>query len=241
MIISSADTAIIISALIAQTLKEMGIPFPGVTQAALMYAGWQLATTQYLTGAAIIAVILLGGMAGALTAYVLARHLGLSLVKSFPKYLNMTPEKLEKIKIKLSGKTLPAILFFRLVIPLKVSLSITAGLMRIQLGKFIPGILIALVVWEALYVTLGAIGKQAFKITHLPWDIGLVPSILVAIALGLLIRFGVVWGLRRWEERKSEILNPKSEMPIPSPISCGTGRSCGIREKLNSKLKSDHK
>ncbi len=204
MIISSADTAIIISALIAQTLKEMGIPFPGVTQAALMYAGWQIATAQYLTGAAIIAVILLGGLAGALTAYVLAKHLGLRFIERFPKFLKVTPDKLEQVKIKLGSKTLPAILFFRLVIPLKVSLSITAGLMRIQFGKFIAGILIALVVWEAMYVSIGAIGKQVLQKGHLPWNIGLVPSILATIALGFMIRFGMVWGIRRWEEIKSQ-------------------------------------
>lgn len=38
MLITPADTAIIISATAAQALKELGIPSPGVTPGALMYA-----------------------------------------------------------------------------------------------------------------------------------------------------------------------------------------------------------
>jgi membrane protein DedA with SNARE-associated domain len=207
MIITPADTAVIISATTAQALREIGIPSPGVTQGALMYAGWQLATGNYFTGLAIITGVSTGCVCGALTTYFLANSFGLIFVNRFSKFLRLTPEKLEQVKNMVGRKTLPAIVLGRLIFTLKASLSAAAGLMRIRVSKFMAGTMIALVFWESLYVSIGAIGKQVFKMIDLPWNHSLILSILGAIAVGVLVRFGVIFLFNRRRKQIDQIFS----------------------------------
>lgn len=98
--------------------------------------------------------------------------------------MRLTPERLEQVKNKLGRKALAAIVLGCLIFTLKVSLSASAGLMRIQVTKFAAGIVIAIVAWEGLYVKIGAIGKQVFKVINLPGIMGL---------------SRLFWGQSRWE------------------------------------------
>lgn len=200
--ITAIDTAIIFSALGAQTLKEIGFPFPGVSQGALMYAGWQIATGNQFSGLAIILSVFAGCLLGASAAYWSGRFGGNRIVDRFGKRMGFTAERLEQIKNKIEGRLLPAIIAMRLVLLLKVTLSLSAGILRIPYVKYLTGVVIAMVAWEILYVSIGVAGQGVFKGFNLPWHLGTIPTILIMIAAAIIIRISVILIVKHLKKQK---------------------------------------
>ncbi len=191
--ITAIDTAIILSALGAQTLKEIGIPFPGVSQGALMYAGWQIATGNQFSGLAIIFSVFAGCLLGASAAYWSGRFGGNRIVDRFGKRIGFTAERLEQIKNKIA---------MRLFLLLKVSLSLSAGILRVPYVKYLTGVVIAMIAWETLYVAIGVAGQGVFKGFNLPWHFGTMPTIFIMIAAAIMIRISVILIVKHLKKQK---------------------------------------
>ncbi len=195
--ISPADIAIILTAMVAQALKELGIPSPGVTQGALIYAGIKLTTGNYLTGIAIILAIAFGSLCGASAAYSFGRFLGVPFINRFGKYIKYTPEKMDQFKNKLHNKATLAVLLGRFVPAIMAPLSITAGITRMPVAKYAIGIAVAVILWELFFVGIGAITGKVLDGFNIPDINVLLPVILGAVVMAMLMITGLSWVLRR--------------------------------------------
>jgi membrane protein DedA with SNARE-associated domain len=201
------DTTILFSAMVAQSLKEIGIPSPGVTQGALMYAGIKLMTGDPVTGIAIMLAIVLGSICGSSTAYSLGRFLGLGFLKRCGKYIKYPPEKLEKIKTKLFEKGVLAIVLGRFIPTFMAPTSIAAGLMRIPIVKYTAGTVIAVMLWELLFVGIGAITGKVLDGFQIPrFDVWL-PAILGMLMIVWLVIGVVFWWLKQSKKEPSKTLH----------------------------------
>jgi len=203
--VEHADLAIIGLAFVAQALKEWGIPSPGVTQSSLMYAGCQLTAGSFLTGAVIVISVFSGSLCGSAVAYCAGRFLGLRFVKRFGKYLHLTPEKLDALKMKIGNRATPAIMLGRFVPTMMAPLSVAAGMMRIPMARYSAGIALAVLLWETLFVSIGALtGKELSEVRIL--DIrGILPVLLGAMLAAFLIRTTFIYLLRWRREKKDNI------------------------------------
>ena len=195
------DSTILFTSMVAQALKEVGIPSPGVTQGALMYAGFRLTTGDSVTGIAIILAVVWGALCGSATAYSLGRFLGWSFLKRGEKCNKYAPKKLEKIKNRLLEKGILAVVLGRFVPACMAPVSFTAGLMRMPITKYAAGIAIAVMIWELFFVGLGAISGKVFDGFQIPRIQAWLPAVAGAAVMVLLVTMGVFWGLRRAQER----------------------------------------
>ncbi|RJO62003.1 MAG: DedA family protein [Dehalococcoidia bacterium] len=199
--VERADLAIIGLAFVAQALKEWGIPSPGVTQSSLMYAGWQLTAGSFLTGAAIIVSVFSGSLCGSAVAYCAGRFLGPRFVNRFGKYLHLTPEKLDELKSKIGNRATPAIMLGRFVPTMMATLSVAAGMMRIPMAKYSAGVALAVLLWESLFVSIGALTGKALSEVRILDIKEILPALLVAMLGAFLIRATVVY-LIHWRRKK---------------------------------------
>jgi membrane protein DedA with SNARE-associated domain len=207
--ITSAGLAVIISALIAQLLKELGIPSPGVTQSALIFAGYQWTIGNYLISAGIILAILCGSLCGAGISYSLGCFIGFRFVKRFGKYLHLTQEKLEWIKTKIGSSALLSIFIGRFIPAFMAPSSITAGIIRFPILKYLAGVALAVMMWASLFVGIGILGGQVINSIQIPGIKNIIPVILLAV-LGLLLAWIVV--RRLIEHRKKLSINQVIEL-----------------------------
>jgi membrane protein DedA with SNARE-associated domain len=212
--IPPVDTTILIGAMVAQALKEIGIPSPGVTQGALMYAGIKLMTGDSVAGIAIMLAIVLGSGCGSAAAYSVGRFVGLGFVKRYGKYIRLSPENLGKIKNKLLEKAVLAVILGRFVPALMAPMSIKAGLVRMPIAKYAAGAAIAVMIWELFFVGLGAITGKVLDGFQIPGiDIWL-PAMLAAAVMVFLVITGILWGFRRIKNEPIETLHLETQDKI---------------------------
>ena len=203
--VERADLAIIGLAFVAQALKEWGIPSPGVTQSSLMYAGCQLTAGSFLTGTVIILAIFSGSLCGSSVAYCSGRFLGVRFINRFGKYIHLTPEKLDELKSKIGNRATPAIMLGRFVPTMMAPLSVAAGIMRIPMAKYSAGIALAVLIWESLFVSIGAFTGKALSEVRILDIKGILPALLGAMLGAFLIRTILVY-LIHWHRNKK--VNP---------------------------------
>jgi membrane protein DedA with SNARE-associated domain len=177
------DIAIAVTALLAQALKEIGIPSPGVTQGALVYAGYRIALGDYPNGLMIVAAVCIGSACGATLAYAAGHY----LLKHFNKYLRLTPEKLAHLKDRLGRGSSIAVMLGRFVPALMAPLSITAGVLHVSPRRFGGGVALAMVAWMALFVSGGAIFGEVFESFEIPAGLYL----LIACIVGAIMLFSL--------------------------------------------------
>lgn len=200
--VEQADLVIIGVAFVAQALKEWGIPSPGVTQSSLMYAGSQLTNDGFLTGVAIIASVFAGSLCGSSAVYWASRMLGPGFISRFGKYLRITPEKLESFKAKVGNRATLAVMIGRFVPTAMAPLSVSAGIMRIPMLKYSAGIALAVLVWESLFVSVGAVAGQSLSEVRLLDVQNILPALLGAMLGAFLVRAVFIYILKRREDKK---------------------------------------
>jgi membrane protein DedA with SNARE-associated domain len=181
--ITQADGVIVGCTLIAQALKEIGIPSPGVTQGALIYAGYQIANENVPMGVAIIIAAFIGSACGCSVAYTMGRYLGFGLLRRWGKYGRITTERLEEAKDKLGVRVILPVILGRFVPSIMAPLSIAAGTVRLPLPRFAAGIALAMLLWAGFFVTFGAIFGQAEVDMVIPSNLPLILAILFAALL----------------------------------------------------------
>lgn len=178
-----ADIALIGSALVAQTLKEIGIPSPGVTQGALVYAGYQLAGGHVLIGSLVITAIFAGSLGGALVAYAIGRSLGSGLVNRPGRYLRLSPRSLERARHSLGTGALWAVTVGRMVPAIMAPLSVVAGMVRVRVAVFASGVSLSTLAWAGLLAGLGAVCGRALGDVALPANV----PFLAAVSAGTIL------------------------------------------------------
>jgi membrane protein DedA with SNARE-associated domain len=185
-----SDLAVVGTALVAQALKEVGVPSPGVTQGALVYAGYQVAGGHVLVGSTIIAAVYAGSLGGALSAYAIGRSVGTRLGNRPSRYLRLlSTRNLERAKARLGTRALWAVAGGRMVPAIMAALSVVAGVMRMPVASFAGGVSLNTLAWAGLLACLGAVCGPALD--------NLAPSanlpLLVALTAGTILVASLAW------------------------------------------------
>jgi membrane protein DedA with SNARE-associated domain len=207
-----ADLVIIGFAFVAQMLKEWGIPSPGVTQSSLMYAGYQLTAGSLLMGAIVIISVFTGSLCGSSVAYCAGRFLGLRLISRFGKYIRLTPEKLDELKSKIGNRATPAIFLGRFVPTIMAPLSVTAGIMRIPMPKYSAGVALAVLLWESLFVSIGAFSGEVISEVPALNIKRILPAFMCAVLGAFLIRTTFIYFLRYRTKKKAVRVTANKEI-----------------------------
>lgn len=184
-----SDVAVVGTALVAQALKEVGIPSPGVTQGALVYAGYQVAGGHVLVGSTIIAAVYAGSLGGALIAYAIGRSVGTRLVNRPSRYLHLSARNLERAKARLGKRALWAVTGGRMVPAIMAPLSVVAGVMRMPVASFAGGVSLNTLAWAVLLACLGAVCGPTLDSLALSANLPL----LVALTAGTVLVASLAW------------------------------------------------
>jgi membrane protein DedA with SNARE-associated domain len=183
-------------AFLAQALKEMGIPSPGVTQGLLVLAGTWLARGDFPLALGLIGCTLLGSLTGASAIYTAGRLYGTKIVQRWGRYIGITPEKMEKVRKR--RLSFVALTISRSIPGLMAPTSLTAGVLRLPVGLSLASVAISTIFWIAILVALGDIcGDIVLR---------LLPTKYITLALGLFAGTVIITSVCLiWRRHKAEI------------------------------------
>jgi membrane protein DedA with SNARE-associated domain len=171
--LSPDETAIAITAFFAQSLKEWGIPSPGVTQGAMVFAGYQIASGNPYIGIVIAMAILLGFVTGSTSLYLISRSTGNFFSKHLNRLFRLNANRLEELKTKLKTGHWLAVMIARFIPAVMAPLTVVAGLVKFPLRRFYIGTGLAMLVWLSFFCGIGLIwGNTAIDFiapSYLPW------------------------------------------------------------------------
>jgi membrane protein DedA with SNARE-associated domain len=191
--LSPAETAIAVTVFFAQALKEWGIPSPGVTQSAMIFAGYKLTSGDPATGLIIAMATLLGFMTGSATLYLMSRSAGGSVTRVLNRLLRLKPQRLEELKARLNSAHWQVVMVGRFIPALMAPLTIAAGLVKFPVRSFYFGTGLAMLVWLVFFGAIGVIwGNAALDF--------LTPKFSLWFSILLLLVFvggGLFWFIRR--------------------------------------------
>ena len=182
-----ADIGLTATALVAQALKELGVPSPGVTQGALVYAGYQLAAGHHLSGALVIMAVYVGSLGGALLAFSFGRSLGAGLGRHRGGRLRLSARDLERAKARLGRGTPWAVTVGRMVPAIMAPLSLVAGMTGVRVTAFAAGVSVSTLAWAGLLAGAGAAGGGLFDRSWLRAN----TPLLAAFTVGTILAAGI--------------------------------------------------
>lgn len=141
-------------------VTEMGVPTFPIVEGLLVFAGFQI--VHGTGGVASLAPFLIlapaGRLCGSTSTYWLSHSLGDRFIDKFGKRIRLTRERLQKTRMQLNKMALSRIIMARLTPGLGILASITYGASHAHFRRFIIGVLIQLVIWEGIYLSIGALG-----------------------------------------------------------------------------------
>jgi membrane protein DedA with SNARE-associated domain len=188
-------------------LTEMGVPTFPIIEGLLVFAGFQIVHGVY-SAAPLLVLAPTGRLCGSTSTYWLSHSFGDKLVNKFGKRIRITRERLEKTKQKMSRVALPSIIIARLTPGLGVLASVTYGTTRIRFRYFFRGVLIQLLIWEGIYLALGAFGGGLSKLLAPEFR----PLFISALIIIVVTIGAAVWYFFFRETRKEQ----PEETPIPN-------------------------
>lgn len=212
-IVYAVDLQAFVALFLVAALTEFGVPFPLVLDSLLFLLGYQILDSAP-KAVLVMAVLMLGRLAGSSGVYWLAHLLGSPLIswlsKRFPRLRaritafarrlgirHSLPVALSRIGIQTSlaatattvGFQTPlAVAMARLTPGLLTATSVASGILRLRYRFFALGIAISAVFYDVLTISFGAItgyGLRQFDITLSSWYI--VVGVIVDIVVVLLI------------------------------------------------------
>lgn len=137
-------------------LGEMGVPFPAVLQAILLYAGYQLSLGQVRV-LPLLAVAQVGRQAGSGCVYLLARSLEAPFLHRYGRLFQLPGHRLEPGVLKLHLPAPLAVALGRLTPGLLLPTSLLSGALKVHYAAFAIGIAISAIIWDGTFVALGAL------------------------------------------------------------------------------------
>jgi membrane protein DedA with SNARE-associated domain len=141
-------------------LTEMGVPTFPIIEGLIVFVGFQI--THGACSIANIAPFLVlapaGRLCGSTSTYWLSHSFGDKLIDRFGERIRITRERLEKTRQKVGKVALPSLIAARLTPGLGILASVTYGTSRVRFRYFFIGVLIQLLIWEGIFLALGALG-----------------------------------------------------------------------------------
>jgi membrane protein DedA with SNARE-associated domain len=189
IVLESSKITILVIIFLAQALKEMGIPSLGLSHSLLLYAGYLFSTGNPYFGSLIVIFTFLGSFCGAFLVFYLARWRGDQLLAGMVRCGVINPESILKARRVLTTSSSLTISIGRTIPGLMVPTSILAGILDFTISSFLTGIVATLIIWVAVFVTMGTtmhffVPHMILSPAHLLKFLG--PFIVVGIFLGVL-------------------------------------------------------
>lgn len=173
-------------------LMEIGLPVTSpVFEALLIFTGFEVVRTGYFAAALpFLTVAMAGRLCGSAASYRLSSSLGMSVVRRIGKRIRITEERIEQAKQRLGKLAIPSIIVARFTPGLGLISNIASGTSRIGYKRFLTAVLIHVLAWEALFLTLGAVGGKVsrwFSPQHYPTI--LIVWIVVMVVVGIAVSY----------------------------------------------------
>jgi membrane protein DedA with SNARE-associated domain len=197
-------------------LMAIAALLPIGSELVMIYAGSLAATADHLkvfghtvtSPFSIYLTVCLAGVAGATTGALAGWSIGFyggrPLLERHGRWLHVTPEKLERAELRLERYASPAVLVGFATPGLRSFVAIPAGIVRIQLGRF----LVAAAAGSAIF---------CFALAGGGWALGSsyngLHRILEVVAIVLILVAVVVAGLAIWRAWRSSRLNRRASDP----------------------------
>jgi membrane protein DedA with SNARE-associated domain len=175
-------------------IEEAGAPLPLPSEAALLYAGYLVATGE-LNPLVAGLVATAAAACGSAILYALARRGGRPLMRRWGRYIHLSEARLALVEGWMARAGLPAVLVARLVPGLRIVTTVVAGLARVPLRTTVAAVLGASLLWSYAWIVLGRLlganweaGLRAFERAG-RWGLLAAAIVgLVALLLGFLLR-----------------------------------------------------
>jgi len=170
-------------------LMEMGLPGTSpIFEALLIFTGFQVAQTGYVTGALpFLAVATVGRLCGSMASYRLSSRLGNTVIDRIGKYIRVTQERIDLVKQRLGTLAIPSIIVARFTPGVSLVSNIASGISRIGYKPFLTAVLIHVLAWEAIFLALGALGGKVSR----SFNPQLYPTVLI-IWIVVMVIVGIV-------------------------------------------------
>lgn len=175
--------------LILALMGELGLPFTcPVIESLLVFTGFQLMHGTVLAAVApFLAAAYAGRLLGSTSAYQISARFGPELLHHHARWLRITPERIDRLRVRLSGFVTPTIVLARFTPGLTVLTSIVCGISSMRLGEFLRAVAGQLLAWEAAFIAAGALGGLVVRST----DPSTYPR-AVAVIIGISISAGAL-------------------------------------------------
>jgi len=175
-------------------LGEMGLPATcPILESLLLFTGFQIALGAYIVASIPFLVIACAGrLCGSTSTYWLSSSLGTRIVDRFGRRIRITRERLEWVRQRLQSFALPTIITVRFVPGFTVLSTVACGVSKIPYKKLLAAVAIQVVAWEAIFLTLGALGGKVSgsldpQIQPVLLVIWIAVMVTVALALGYFV------------------------------------------------------
>jgi len=143
-------------------LQEVGIPSPIPNEFVLLLGGY-LSYTGVLKVSLVILSAVVGDLLASLILFELFYFFGKSVLNRLPKWLPISFDKMEQIKLKLETKGLFGTYVGRVTPFIKGYVSVLCGLLRVPQKKYGLVLVITSVFWSMAYVGVGFFAGPYFK------------------------------------------------------------------------------
>lgn len=176
----------VIGVFIGMFLESAYIPVP--SEIILPYAGYLVYSHRTTMPEAMLAG-LLGGMAGSLVGYWIARYGGRPLVERYGKYIAIRRHELDKAESWFQRHGDGAVFFGRLLPGIRTFISFPAGVAEMGIGRFILFSLLGALPWTVLFTYLGyAFGPRWNHLGTLTHDFLAIVVVVFLIWVAMLLK-----------------------------------------------------
>ncbi len=184
-------------------LGELGLPFTcPVIESLLVFTGFHLVHGGVF--AAVVPLLLVayaGRLLGSGSAYHLSEKIGTELLLKYGGWIRVTPERIDQLQTRLSRFLVPTIILARFTPGLTVLTSFVCGVSTMRTRQFLKAVAGQLVIWEAAFLSAGALGGLAIRSI----DPGVYPRavmaiIVISISVGAVTSYLVYYFTRKRAE-----------------------------------------
>jgi membrane-associated protein len=173
-------------------LMEIGLPVTSpIFEGLLIFTGFEVVRTGYIAAALpFLAVAMVGRLCGSVASYRLSSSLGTRVINKIGKHIRITEERIDLVKQRMGTLAIPSIVVARFTPGFGLVSNIASGMARIGYKRFLTAVLIHVLAWEAIFLTLGALGgkvSESFNPQRYPTV--LVIWIVVMVIVGIAVSY----------------------------------------------------
>ena len=186
-------------------IEEAGVLLPLPGDLFIVYFGYRASrsSTPWLAALPALLVVVAAACCGSLLLYTLTRRFR-DRVRRLGRFIHLDERRLNWMERWLRSHGAWVIIPGRLIPGLRVPTTAVSGLFAIPVERFVPAVAVAALIWGALYLAIGAVGRTLLSrlvgLRHGELIPDLPEPLIVALAV-LVVAVAVVAVYRRWPAR----------------------------------------